>query len=362
MTEIRNQRPQPVNHPHSTSTVLLSGTTAEISGGKPQQSASWNRSLASAIRDPDELISRLALADELRPAARRAARLFPLLVTESFLRRINPASPEDPLLRQVLPLDIEHDAVAGFAADPVGDADSRVAPGILQKYNGRALLIATGSCAIHCRYCFRRHYPYAEEPRRLSDWDDALKSIRQDNSLEEVLLSGGDPLMLTDQRLGDLIDFLEEIPHLRRLRIHTRLPVVLPDRVTRELIERLTQCRMKVIVVVHANHAAELINDCADSLRRLVEAPLTVLNQAVLLRGVNDRVESQCDLSSALIDLGVMPYYLHQLDRVAGAAHFEVPVEDGRAILQEMRRRLPGYAVPRYVQEIPGEPHKTVIE
>lgn len=324
--------------------------------------SSWHRSLARAIRDPDELIHRLGLPDELRPAARAGSRLFPLLVPESFLRRIAPGHPEDPLLRQVMPLDAEHHSAGGFRTDAVDDARFRIAPGLLKKYRGRALLIATGSCAVHCRYCFRRHYPYGEEPRRLDDWEAALEALRRDDSIEEVLLSGGDPLLLTDRRLGDLIDRLEPIPHLRRLRIHTRLPIVLPDRVTTELLERLIACRMKTVLVVHANHAVELVDDCADSVRRLVEAPLTVLNQAVLLRGVNDSVEAQCELASTLIELGVMPYYLHQLDRVAGAAHFEVPVATGRAILQEMRRRLPGYAVPRYVQEIPGEPHKTVLE
>lgn len=322
----------------------------------------WHRSLARAIRNPDDLLTRLGLPDKLRSAARTAARLFPLLVPESFLRRIQPENPADPLLRQILPFEVEHDSVPGFVADAVDDSRFRLAPGLLHKYHGRALLIATGSCAVHCRYCFRRHYPYGDEPRRLSEWEPALEAIFKDPSIEEVLLSGGDPLMLTDQRLSDLIDRLEAIPHLRRLRIHTRLPIVLPDRVTQTLLDQLKSCRLKVVFVVHANHAAELVDDCAESLRRLVAAPLMVLNQAVLLRGVNDSADAQCDLSAALIELGVMPYYLHQLDRVAGAAHFEVPIETGRTILQEMRRRLPGYAVPRYVQEIPGTPHKTVIE
>ncbi|MBC8290691.1 MAG: EF-P beta-lysylation protein EpmB [Planctomycetes bacterium] len=322
----------------------------------------WHRSLAQAIREPGELLKRLSLPADLLPAAQQASQLFPLLVPESFLKRMEPGNAADPLLRQVLPLGEEHQAIPGFAADAVDDARFRFAHGLLQKYQGRALLIATGSCAVHCRYCFRRHYPYGEEPRRLDDWQPALDAIGEDSSLEEVLLSGGDPLMLTDQRLSDLIARLEAIPHLRRLRIHTRLPIVLPDRVTPELLDRLLDCRLKVVFVVHANHAAELVDDCAEALRKLVAAPLTVLNQAVLLRSVNDSLEAQCDLSSALIDLGVMPYYLHQLDRVSGAAHFEVPVETGRALIQEMRRRLPGYAIPRYVQEIPGEAHKTVLE
>ena len=325
-------------------------------------SADWHQSLTRAIRNPDELLDRLGLSESLRPAAHEAARLFPLMVPESYLRRIDPSNPNDPLLRQVLPLFQESFEVPGFELDAVDDASFRLAPGLLKKYSGRALLIATGSCAVHCRYCFRRHYPYGEEPRRLDDWQPALDAIAADTSIQEILLSGGDPLMLTDRRLSDLLDRLEAVPHLRRLRVHTRLPIVLPERVTGTLLDRLTECRLTTVVVVHANHAAELVADCAEALRKLVAAPLTVVNQAVLLRGVNDLVEAQCDLSTALIDLGVLPYYLHQLDRVAGASHFEVPVEEGRALVQEMRRRLPGYAVPRFVREIPGEAHKTVLE
>jgi len=325
-------------------------------------SADWHQPLARAIRNPDELLDRLGLSESLRPAAHEAARLFPLMVPESYLRRIDPSNPNDPLLRQVLPLFQESLEVPGFELDAVDDVSFRLAPGLLKKYSGRALLIATGSCAVHCRYCFRRHYPYGEEPRRLDDWQPALDAIAADPSIQEILLSGGDPLMLTDRRLSDLLDRLEAIPHLRRLRVHTRLPIVLPERVTGTLLDRLTECRLTTVVVVHANHAAELVADCAKALRKLVAAPLTVLNQAVLLRGVNDSVEAQCDLSTALIDLGVLPYYLHQLDRVAGASHFEVPVEEGRALVQEMRRRLPGYAVPRFVREIPGEAHKTVLD
>ena len=326
------------------------------------QQTTWQRSLAAAIRDADELIDRLRLPDHLRPAARSAAQRFPLLVPESFLRRIEPERADDPLLRQVLPLDAEHEDVPGFGVDAVDDARFRTAPGLLQKYHGRALFMATGSCAVHCRYCFRRHYPYGEEPRRLMDWEPALSALNQNTATEELILSGGDPLMLTDQRFSDLLDRIESIPHLRRLRIHTRLPIVLPDRMTPALIRRLNNCRLKIIFVVHANHPAELINDCADCLQCLVRTPLTVLNQAVLLKGVNDSATVQCNLSLRLIELGVMPYYLHQLDRVAGTAHFEVPIATGRAILREMRQQLPGYAVPRYVQEIPGETHKTVLE
>ena len=321
----------------------------------------WHRSLAESIRDPETLIAALSLTDEWVEPARRAAERFPLLVPRSYLRRMEPGNPRDPLLRQVLPLGNELESPDGYVADPVDDASARKAPGLLHKYRGRALLVATGSCAIHCRYCFRREYPYQEEPRTLAQWEPAIRAIAQDQSLQEIIISGGDPLMLTDRRLSELIDRLEEIPHLRRLRIHTRLPVVLPDRVTQNLLDRLRGGRLTPIVVVHANHPREIENDCAEALSQLVRSGLTVLNQAVLLRGVNDDIDVQVELSERLIDLGVIPYYLHQLDRVRGTSHFEVAERRGREIIAAMRTRLPGYAVPRYVREIPGKPHKTPL-
>jgi len=322
----------------------------------------WHRSLAAAIRDPTELLNEPQLDDISDRVSSEAAEAFALMVPRSFLARMRLGDPNDPLLRQVLPVDDELRPVAGFEADAVSDSDFRTAPGLLHKYHGRALMIAAGSCAVNCRYCFRRHYPYGDEPRRLDDWEPALRQLREDSSILEVLLSGGDPLMLTDSRLGELIERLEEIPHLRRLRIHTRLPIVLPDRVTDQLLGILTESRLTPIVVVHSNHTAEVVADCEAALRRLVRAGVTVLNQAVLLRGVNDSVDALAELSESLINVGVMPYYLHQLDRVSGAAHFEVDPDVGRCLIAELRKRLPGYAVPRYVQEIAGEAHKTIIE
>jgi EF-P beta-lysylation protein EpmB len=325
------------------------------------RSSTWQRELASAIRDPDALIDALGLSEELRPAARRAAKLFPLLVPPSFLRRMRPGDPSDPLLLQVLPLGAEAETVAGFASDALDEHSAHAAPGLLQKYEGRALLIATGACAVHCRYCFRRSFPYGQEPRRMADWEPTLEWVRKENSVREIILSGGDPLMLTDARLAEMSRRLDAIEHLDRLRIHTRLPIVVPKRVTRPLVKLLRSLRMTPIVVVHANHPAELVDDCARALRRLVRSGLTVLNQAVLLRGINDSVDALCGLSERLINLGVLPYYLHQLDRVAGTAHFEVPEERGLELVEALRRRLPGYAVPQYVREIPGQPHKVPL-
>jgi EF-P beta-lysylation protein EpmB len=269
--------------------------------------------------------------------------------------------PADPLLRQVLPLAEELNDEPGFLPDPVGDTAARLEAGLLQKYNGRALLVATGACAIHCRYCFRRHYPYSESPRSPDDWQPALARIAADRTIDELILSGGDPLTLVDGHLAALAERIARIDHVKRLRVHTRLPIVIPRRVTGELIDWLRGTRLTPIMVVHANHPQEIDGLAAAALSRLVDAGIPVLNQSVLLRGVNDNADALIGLSRRLVDLGVMPYYLHQLDRVAGAAHFEVPISRGLELIESLRRALPGYAVPRYVQEVAGEGHKQVL-
>lgn len=322
----------------------------------------WQRSLATAIRDPDVLLEELQLPMSLLEPARRAAQLFPLLVPRSYLQRMQRGNPNDPLLRQVLPVEDECNDVPGFVPDAVNDAAVRIAPGVLKKYAGRALLIVTGSCAVHCRYCFRRHYPYSDEPKRWEDWEPAFDAIAADTELDEVILSGGDPLIWSDERLAMLLQRLAEIPQLRRVRLHSRLPIVLPDRVTNEFAQMLHSTRLTPILVVHANHAAEVVDDCEDALRQLVRQGTTTLNQAVLLRGINDTVEAQRDLSLSLINIGVIPYYVHQLDRVTGTASFEVPTADGLKLFAALRQQVPGYAVPTYVQEIPGLPSKTPVQ
>jgi EF-P beta-lysylation protein EpmB len=294
------------------------------------------------------------------PAARDADSLFPVMVPESFLARMRPGDPHDPLLKQVLPVAAELESTVD-TVDAVGDLQARLVPGLIQKYQGRALLIATGSCAVHCRYCFRRHYPYQDEPRRLDEWDTAIERLARDQSIDEVILSGGDPLMLSDTRLDQLIRRLETIPHLKRIRLHTRLPIVLPSRVTRQLCQRLRDGRLTPLVVVHANHPAEVVDDCAQALAQLVQSGLTVLNQSVLLAGINDDVQTLANLCTRLVNLGVVPYYLHQLDKVAGTLHFEVPETVGRELVRELATRLPGYAVPRYVREVPGADGKVPL-
>jgi L-lysine 2,3-aminomutase len=324
--------------------------------------AAWQEAMKDAVRDPGELCRLLDLPEEIVVAAREAARQFPLFVPRGFLARMQPGDVDDPLLRQVLPLAEELAEVPGFVADPVGDAAAVRQPGLLHKYEGRVLLVTSGVCAVHCRYCFRRHFPYAEAPRSVDEWRPALREIADDETIHEVILSGGDPLSIVDATLGELVDELSAIRHVRRLRIHTRLPIVIPERVTNELVDILRSTRLASIVVVHANHVNELDAQVAAALTRMSNAGIVLLNQAVLLRGVNDSVEAQAALCERLVNLRVMPYYLHQLDRVAGAAHFEVPIEAGRQIVEELRARLPGYAVPTYVQETPGALNKTTLK
>lgn len=314
--------------------------------------------MKEAVRDPVELCKSLNLPVEFADRAVVAAKSFPLFAPQPFVARMRPGDTSDPLLRQVLPVESESIAIQGFTADPVNDHAAELRPGLIHKYQGRVLMVTTGACAVHCRYCFRRHFPYEMAPKSLAAWEPALAVIEDDSSLEEVILSGGDPLSLVDPLLAQLADRLAAIPHIRRLRIHTRLPIVIPQRVTDELLDWLCGTRLTPIMVVHANHPAEIDDAVAAALGRLVNSGIPVLNQAVLLRGVNDDSIVLVELCQRLVNLRVMPYYLHQLDRVSGAAHFEVPIERGRELMANLQSRLPGYAVPRYVQEIAGEEHK----
>jgi EF-P beta-lysylation protein EpmB len=340
-----------------------SNATATGPPSPPAGTASppWKLALRDAVRDPDRLIELLGLPDALREPARRAAARFPLVIPRAYLSRIRPGDPRDPLLLQVLPLGLEEREVEGFERDPLLENRASRAPGLLHKYRGRALLIAAGACAIHCRYCFRRHFPYEEAPHGLAAWEPALAEIARDDTLAEVILSGGDPLVLTDASLAALVERLESIPHLRRLRIHTRLPIVIPERVDEGLLGWLAATRLQPIAVVHANHPREIDEASGEALLRLVQAGVAVLNQSVLLRGVNDDAPTLASLSEKLIARRTIPYYLHQLDPVAGAAHFHVPEARGRELHRELRRLLPGYAVPRYVKEVAGAPYKLEV-
>ena len=388
--------------------------------------ADWQSVLAEGIRSPGELCRLLGLEPALAAEAERAAAGQPLLVPRPYLARIRPGDPADPLLLQVLPRAAEMAAAAGYGADPLGEADAMCGPRMLRKYQGRILILASGSCAVHCRYCFRRHFlgarseergvrgegrvesgesrgqwPVATDqyyatndrcptsnpqslipnpsaighrrnplpegegtsvcPSSSPEGEGTIGAIAADRSIHEVILSGGDPLTLPDERLARLAGELAEIPHLRRLRIHTRLPVMIPQRVNDSLLSWIRGCRLSPVMVVQVNHPAEIDADVALAFGRLAEAGIPVLNQSVLLRGVNDRADVLAELCERLVDLRVMPYYLHQLDAVAGAAHFEVAVARGVALVEELRRRLPGYAVPRYVRETPGGTSKEIL-
>lgn len=321
----------------------------------------WQRELAEAVSDPAELLRLLELDSAWLDGARAAARQFPLRVPRGFIARMQKGDPADPLLRQVLPLGEELESHAGFSTDPVGDMASRTAPGVLHKYRGRVLFITTGACGVHCRYCFRRHFPYADEHARPGHWRAALEYLRSHGDVSEVILSGGDPLSLSDQALAELAGELERIPHLRRLRIHTRQPVVLPSRVDDALLAWLSGGRLQRIVVLHINHAREIDSEVRAACAKLRQAGALLFNQSVLLRGVNDSVAALTDLSEALLAAGITPYYLHLLDRVQGAAHFDVPEAQARRLVRGLRAHLPGYLVPRLVREVEGAASKLPV-
>jgi L-lysine 2,3-aminomutase len=319
-----------------------------------RQPPPWQTELAAAVTDPAELLNLLGLGAALLPAARAAARGFPLRVPRGFVARMAWNDPADPLLRQVLPLGAEDHVHPDYTRDPVGDLAAQTIPGVLHKYAGRVLLTATGACAVHCRYCFRRHFPYAEANAAADHWQGALAHIAGDSSIREVILSGGDPLVLSDRRLAEFTRALAGIHHVQRLRIHTRLPIVLPARVNDELLDWLADPRFQTVLVVHANHAQEIDATVADACARLLSCGVTLLNQSVLLRGVNDSADALVMLSEALFAEGVLPYYLHMLDRVQGAAHFAVDEDVALNLMRQLNARLPGYLVPRLVREVAG--------
>jgi EF-P beta-lysylation protein EpmB len=321
----------------------------------------WQQELAEAITSPAELAAALGLSLRALVGAHAAGRHFPLRVPRSFVARMRPGDLADPLLRQVLPLAAELTDEAEYVADPVGERGALRARALLQKYRGRALLITTSTCAVHCRYCFRREFPYAEQSGNAPRWSEALAEIRADTSLEEIILSGGDPLSLSNARLESLTRALAAIPHVRRIRVHTRQPVVLPSRVDEGLLQWLRTTGLPTVLVLHVNHPNELDAELAAACRKLRATGATLLNQSVLLAGVNDDVAALSELSRRLFDAGVLPYYLHALDRVRGAAHFAVPDERAQALLGRLAAQLPGYLVPRLVRVVPGAPAKVTL-
>lgn len=315
----------------------------------------WQHQLAEAVTDAKELLELLQLDPQLLPAAKQASDLFKLRVPRGFVAKMQPGNPNDPLLRQVLPLAAELKITAGFSLDPLAEQQANKLPGLLHKYHGRVLLVVAGACAINCRYCFRRHFPYQNNFKGMAA---ALDYIAADPSIEEVIYSGGDPLLATDEFLTQLTDKLAAIAHVKRLRVHTRLPIVLPTRITESCLDWLTASRLKPVMVLHCNHANEIDAEVQAALAQLQSRQITLLNQAVLLKGVNDSLTTLVALSQKLFTSGVMPYYLHQLDKVQGAAHFAVSATRAQELYAGMRARLPGYLVPKLACELPGAASK----
>lgn len=325
-------------------------------------SESWQKQMAKAFRDVNELLAYL----ELEPDDAKRSLYFPehfkLLAPRPYVEKIKKADWDDPLLKQLLPLNLEQQTSDGFSVDPVGDSTAGIAKGVLQKYHGRVLLITTGACAVHCRYCFRRHFPYAESMVDKSHWQNTLDQLLADPDIHEVILSGGDPLMLPDERLAAMCADLAAIPHIKTLRFHTRLPLVLPQRINKDLLHWLDGLAIRKVMVIHANHANEIDDETGRALEALTRHGVTLLNQSVLLRGVNDDAGVLINLSKRLFEFGVLPYYLHMLDKVQGAAHFDVDDAHALSLLKSLRQALPGYLTPKLVREISGERSKSSLE
>lgn len=321
----------------------------------------WQQELSALVRDPAELLQLLELPEALLPAAQAADQLFPLRVPRPFLSRIKKGDLTDPLLQQVLPIGAESTISEGYSPDPLAEQSSNPQRGLVHKYHGRVLLVVSPSCAINCRYCFRRHFPYADNNPSRSQWQDTFDYISSDTTINEVIYSGGDPLAAPDRQLQWLTERLAEIPHVKRLRVHTRLPVVIPQRITDDTLTWLTQSGLQSVMVLHINHANEIDDAVRSSITKLREAGVTLLNQSVLLKGVNDQIETLTHLSEALFAEGVLPYYLHLLDKVQGAAHFDLTEARGVELHQQMQHRLPGFLVPKLTREEPGAESKTLI-
>lgn len=330
---------------------------------KPQLEAlhfalNWQQQLSKAFTSIDDLCCYLGLSLDELPISQAASKNFPLRVPLSFAASIEKGNPNDPLLRQVLPIADELRTYPNYSNDPVGDIDAVVIPGLLHKYNGRVLLINTGSCAINCRYCFRRNFPYNELQLSKRQEASVIDYIKSDPTITEVILSGGDPLLLNDARLSQLIKQLEAIDHVKRIRIHSRLPIVLPARITDELANIFAVCSKQIVLVVHANHANEINERTATAFKLLKNKGIALFNQSVLLKGVNDNAATLCELSEKLFAHGIIPYYLHLLDKATGTGHFEVPEAEAKILIEQVQHRLPGYLVPKLVKEIAGAESK----
>lgn len=317
----------------------------------------WIKEIANAVSDPQILLQQLDIEPTPWMSGFSARALFSQRVPQSFIARMEKGNPNDPLLRQVLPVVEEFDEAEGFTTDPLEEQDNDV-PGLLHKYKNRVLMIVKGGCAVNCRYCFRRHFPYQDNKGSKETWRETIAYLQDHPEVDEVILSGGDPLMAKDHELKWLVEAIEAVPHIRKLRIHTRLPVVIPSRITTALTQLLKETRLKVILVTHINHANEINDELRHSMAILRQANVTLLNQGVLLKGVNDSVDSLKNLSNTLFDSGILPYYLHVLDRVKGAAHFLVSDDEARSLMAGLIKEVSGYLVPKLTREVGGRQAK----
>lgn len=342
-----------------TETPLVIESLTDINQTQAQDS--WNQVLSGATRDVKTLLNQLDIPITDLNQRQQACIDFPLLVPQPFINKMKRGNPNDPLLLQVLPQASELESVEGYINDPLAEKHSNLQKGLIHKYHGRVLILLSTGCAVNCRYCFRRHFPYQENRIGKNDWQEILNYVAKDSSIEELILSGGDPLMLNDQQLEKFIKQAEEIPHLQRLRIHTRLPVVIPQRITNKLINILDCSRFDCVMVLHINHSQEIDDQLFSALSKLKEVGITLLNQAVLLRGINDTIDDQIDLSKALFKAGILPYYLHLLDKVSGAQHFDIEEAEAIRLHKQLLRSLSGYLVPKLVREEPGQGSKTPI-
>lgn len=325
-----------------------------------QLHTSWQKELSNVVTDPKKLLEMLEIDDNDYLQHFNARTLFPVRVPKPFISRMKKGDFNDPLLRQVMPLSDEFIISSGYSTDPLEEHDT-VAEGLLHKYKHRVLMIVKSGCAVNCRYCFRRHFPYAENSPNKQRWQSALNYIKEHQEINEVIFSGGDPLMASDEHLQWLIEQLEPIQHIKRLRIHSRLPVVIPQRITDILVKTLSETRLKATMVLHINHPNEIDNSVKYATEKLRRANIPLFNQSVLLKGVNDSANILCQLSEELFDIGIQPYYLHMFDPVQGVAHFDVCETQAKIIVKEMMATLPGFLMPKLVKEIAGEANKTPI-
>ncbi len=343
---------------------MIQRTPARIEAHTGEQhSRSWQELMSASVITPEALLERLNLPSESwLEGAQAGHRLFPLRVPEPFIARMTPGNPDDPLLRQVLPRVDEAAEVSGFIRDPLQEDGAIQATGLIRKYRSRALLMVTGQCAINCRYCFRRHFPYEEQRLTPGDRDQVLRTLRDSPEINEIIFSGGDPLAVNDRLLSRWASDIASVPHIRRIRLHTRLPVVIPQRVCDTLLKWISSSPLQVVIVLHINHPAEIDKPTRRALGYLRSAGATLLNQSVILRGINDNAGVLEELSESLFDAGVMPYYLHAFDPVAGAHHFNVGDNEARELVRELLKRLPGFLVPKLVREVPGGESKSPLD